>query len=172
MVNYRAAQRRSPFDRQLRESIEFLRANRADAFPGPTTPSGRLAAFWSRFCSWATVLRVGLLVLMYLVAWTIFLAAQLEGWRVARWVWAALVASVLVPLVSVIQTSLQPAEGVVIQDTVARLGPGYAYDPAFERPLHQATEFWWQETRHGWVRARLPDDSEGWLRECDGMQVP
>jgi hypothetical protein len=76
------------------------------------------------------------------------------------------------PLISVIQTSLQPAEGVVIQDTVARLGPGYAYDPAFERPLHQATEFLWQETRHGWVRARVPDGSEGWLRECDGMQVP
>jgi hypothetical protein len=50
--------------------------------------------------------------------------------------------------------------------------PGYAYDPAFERPLHQATEFSWLETRHGWVRARLPDDSEGWVRECDGMQVP
>jgi hypothetical protein len=172
LVNFRAAQRRSPFDRQLRESIEFLRTNRADAFPPPTMPSGRLAAFWNRFCDWATVLRVGLLVLMYLVAWTIFLTAQLAGWRVRRWVWAALVGSILVPLVSVTQTSLQPAEGVVIQDTVARLGPGYAYDPAFERPLHQAAEFSWQETRHGWVRARLPDGSEGWLREGDGMQVP
>ena len=171
LVNFRAAERRSPFDRQLRESIEFLRANRADAFPRPTTPSGKLAAFWKRFCTWATVLRVGLLVLTYLVAWTIFLVAQLAGWRVGRSIWAALIALALVPLVSVAQTSLQPAEGVVLQDTVARFGPGYAYDPAFERPLHQATEFSWMETRQGWVRVRLPDASEGWLRECDCMRV-
>jgi hypothetical protein len=171
LVNYRAAERRWPFDRQLRESIDFLRANRADAFPPPATPSGRLAALWKRFCNGATVLRVGLFVLAYLVAWTVLLAAQLAGWQVSRTVWAALIAFALVPLGSVAQTSLQPAEGVVIENTVARLGPGYAYDPAFERPLHQATEFSWLETRQGWVRARLPDASEGWLRECDCMQV-
>jgi hypothetical protein len=171
LVNYRAAERRSPFDRQLRESIEFLRANRADAFPRPTSPSGKLAAFWKRFCTWATVLRVGLLVLTYLVAWTIFLVAQSAGWRVGRSIWAMLIASAFVTLVSVAQTSLQPAEGVIIENTVARLGPGYAYDPAFERPLHQATEFSWLETRQGWVRVRLPDASEGWLRECDCMKV-
>ncbi len=79
LANYRAAERRSPFDRQLRESIEFLRANRADAFPPPAAPSGRLAASWIRFCTWAPVLRVGLFVLAYLVAWTVFLAAQLAG---------------------------------------------------------------------------------------------
>ncbi len=44
LANYRAAERRAPFDRQLRESIEFLRANRADAFPPPAAPTGRLAA--------------------------------------------------------------------------------------------------------------------------------
>jgi len=171
LVNFRAEERRSPFDRQLRESIEFLRANRADAFPRPTTPSGRLAALWNRFCTWATVLRIGLLVLMYLVAWTVFLIAQLAGWRVGRSVWAAVIALVLIPFVSLAQTSLRPAEGVVIQDTVARLGPGYAYDPAFEQPLHQATEFSWMETRQGWVRVRLPGASEGWLRECDCMKI-
>ena len=171
LANYRAAERRSPFDRQLRESIEFLRANRADAFPPPAAPSGRVAAFWSRFCTWATVLRVGLFVLAYLIAWMVFLAAQLLGWRVRRAVWVVLTVAVLVPLVSVGQTSLRPAEGVVVEDTVARLGPGYAYDPAFQQPLHKAAEFSWLETRHGWVRARLPDASEGWLRESDCMKV-
>ena len=78
---------------------------------------------------------------------------------------------VFLPLISVVQTSLQPAEGAVIEDTVARLGPGYAYDPAFKQPLHKATEFAWIETRQGWVRARLPDASEGWLRESGCMKV-
>jgi hypothetical protein len=171
LVNYRDAERRSPFERQLRESIEFLRANRADAFPPPATPTGRFAAFWTRFCTWAPVLRVGLFVLAYLTAWTVFLTAQLAGWRIRRAIWAVLLVALLMPLVSVAQTSFRPVEGVVIEDTVARLGPGYAYDPAFEQPLHKAAEFSWLETRQGWVRARLPDASEGWLRETDCMKV-
>ena len=171
LANYRAAERRSPFDRQLRESIEFIRANRADAFPPPSTPSSRLAVSWSRFCTWLPELRVGLFVLAYLVAWMIFVVAQLAGWRVRWTVWAVLVVLVFVPVVSVIQSSVRPAEGVVIEDAVARLGPGYAYDPAFEQPLHKAAELSWMETRQGWVRVRLPDSSEGWLRESDCMKV-
>jgi hypothetical protein len=110
-------------------------------------------------------------VVAYLLAWTVFLAAQLAGWRLRRTVWAVLGAIILVPLVSLAQSSLRPAEGVVIGDSVARLGPGYAYDPAFQQPLHKATEFLWMENRQGWVRARLPDASEGWLRESDCMKV-
>ncbi len=171
LANYRAAERRAPFDRQLRESIEFLRANRADAFPPPAAPTGTLAALWSRYCSWAPVLRVGSFVLAYLIAWAVFLTTQLTGRRVHRAVWVVLLAAVIVPLVSLAQSSLRHAEGVVIEDTVARLGPGYAYDPAFKQPLHKATEFTWMETRQGWVRGRLPDGSEGWLRESGCMKV-
>ena len=160
-----------PSIRQLRESIEFLRANRADAFPPPAAPTGTLAASWSRYCTWAPVLRIGSFVLAYLIAWAVFLTTQLTGWRVHRAVWVVLLAAVIVPLVSIAQSSLQPAEGVVIEDTLARLGPGYAYDPAFKQPLHKATEFTWIETRQGWVRVRLPDASEGWLRESGCMKV-
>jgi hypothetical protein len=171
LANYRAAERRAPFDRQVRESIEFLRANRADAFPPPAPPTGALAASWSRYCTWAPLLRVGLFVLAYLIAWLVFLTTQLTGRRVHRAVWAVLLAAVIVPLASLAQSSLRHAEGVVIEDTVARLGPGYAYDPAFKQPLHKATEFTWIETRQGWVRGRLPDASEGWLRESGCMKV-
>lgn len=171
LANYRAAERRSPFDRQLRESIEFLRANRADSFPAPASRVGKLAPAWNRLCTWAVVLRVGMFVLAYLVAWTIFLSAQLAGWRICRVCWIVIAIAVLVPLASVAYSSFLPVEGVVIEDTIARLGPGYAYDAAFQQPLHRAAEFSWLETRQGWVRARLPDASEGWLRESDCMKV-
>jgi hypothetical protein len=171
LANYRAAQRRAPFDRQLRESIQFLRASRADAFPTPTDSMGRVATFWNRFCTWTPRLRLGSFVLAYLLAWAVFLTAQLTGWRVRRTVWVVLLVAVIIPLLSLIQTSLQPAEGVVIEDAIARLGPGYAYDPAFEKPLHKAAEFTWMETRDGWVRARFADASEGWLRETGCMKI-
>ena len=171
LANYRAAERRAPFDRQLRESVEFLRANRADAFPPPTAPTGKVAAAWSRYCTWSPVLRVGAFVLAYLAAWAVFLAVQLTGRRVPRAVWVVLLAAVVLPMASLAQSCFAYDEGVIIEDTVARLGPGYAYDPAFEQPLHKATEFAWTETRQGWIRVRLPDGSEGWLRESDCMKV-
>ncbi len=171
LANYRAAERRAPFDRQVRESVEFLRANRADAFPPPTAPSGKLAAAWSRYCTWTPLLRVGSFVLAYLIAWGVFLTAQLTGRSIHRAAWIALLVAVLMPLASLAQSSLQHSEGIVIEDAVARLGPGYAYDAAFEQSLHKATEFTWMETRRGWIRVRLPDDSEAWLRESDCMKV-
>jgi len=172
LANYRAAERRAPFDRQLRESIEFLRANRADAFPALAGPTGKLAAAWNRYCTWAPSLRAGSFVLAYFVAWAVFLTARLAGRRVHRAIWVVLLAAIVLPLASLAQTSLRPTEGVVIEDAVARLGPGYAYDPAFEQPLHKAAEFTWLEARHGWIRIRLPDNSEGWLRESECMKVP
>jgi len=171
LANYRAAERRSPFDRQLQESIAFLRASRADTLAAPAATSGAAAAWWRRFCTWTATLRIGLFVLAYLFAWGGFLTAQLLGWRIRRAVWSVLALSMLVPLASVVQTSFQPAEGVIVDDAVARLGPSYAYDPAFRQLLHGADEFSWMETREGWVRARLPDGSEGWLQESACMRV-
>jgi hypothetical protein len=171
LANYRAAQRRAPFDRQVRESIQFLRNNRPDAFPIPTAAGSLVSSNWNRYCTWTPRLRLGTFVLAYLLTWAVFLTAQLTGWRVHRTVWAMLLLAVVVPLLSLVQTSFQPAEGVVIEDTLARLGPGYAYDPAFEKPLHEAAEFAWLETRDGWVRARFPDASEGWLRETGCIKV-
>jgi hypothetical protein len=171
LAKYRTAERRAPFDRLVRESIDFLRANRADAFPPPAAPASTLAAWWNRYGSWAPVLRAGSFVLVYSIAWMVLIIMQLTGWRVHRAVWVVLLAAVFLPLVSLAQSSFRHAEGVVIEDTVARLGPGYAYDPAFKQPLHQATEFTWLETRNGWVRARLPDTSEGWLIESGCMKV-
>jgi len=169
--NYRAAQRRTPFDGQVRESIEFLRANRVDAFPSENTPEGRVAAVWNRYGTWRPSLRVGAFVVTYLAAWTLFLTAQLAGWRVRRSLWGVLLTAAMLPLASLIHSSFRQPEGVVIEDSVARLGPGYAYDPAFKQPIHKATEFAWLETREGWVHVRLPDTSEGWLLRSGCMLV-
>ena len=171
LASYRAAQRRRPFDRQLHESIAFLRASRIDSFPPPSVPVGVWATWWRRFCTWEAALRGGLFVVVYLVAWSLFLAAKLGGWRVHRAVWVLLFVAATLPLISLVQSSWQPGEGVVVADSLARLGPGYAYDPAFKEPLHQATEFTWVEQRQGWVHGKLPDGTEGWLPESACMKV-
>jgi hypothetical protein len=168
LANYLSAESRRPFNRQLRESIAFIRAQRTDRFQ---TPESRGAAshyfsrVWKRFGRWAPAIRIGLFTLIYLTGWAAFLIARFFGKRIPRRVWAGLGIAAAVPALSLVWGLSHPSGGVVIQSTEARLGPGYAYDPAYETILHEATEFQWLEKRGGWVRARLPDKSEAWLRE-------
>ena len=77
---------------------------------------------------------------------------------------------VVLPKEALARLKLAKGDALYITETSDgyRLTP---YDPAFEQPLHKAVEFSWLETRQGWVRARLPDASEGWLRESDCLQV-
>jgi len=54
--------------------------------------------------------------------------------------------------------------GVVIQpETVARKGNADNYEPAFNAPLREATEFQLIEPRGDWLLIRLPGGGEGWV---------
>ena len=56
--------------------------------------------------------------------------------------------------------------GVVIQaQTIARKGNGPSYEPAFEEPLGEATEFRLAEQRGDWLLIRLPGGGEGWIEQ-------
>ncbi|AKJ64270.1 BatD family protein [Kiritimatiella glycovorans] len=163
LAAYRLAERRRPFDARIRESLAVIRARREDRFPEPESPGSGLAALWSRFSRWSPLLRGGALIAVYLLGWGVFIAARFAGRRVPR---AACIAGGLVAatlLLSLLTSALQPPRGVLIRTAEARLGPGYAYDAAYESPLHEAVEFDWLGRRKRWVRARFPDGREAWL---------
>jgi hypothetical protein len=165
LANYRAAESRRPFDKQLRESIAFIRTQRADIFQISEKPTAKISRVWKQFGRWSPVIRGGLLTLIYLTGWAAFLIARFTGKRIPRRAWIVFGIVAAVPATSLVRSVFQPLEGVIIQTTEAYFGPGYAYDKAMEAPLHEATEFQWMETRDGWVHARLPDTSEAWLRD-------
>jgi hypothetical protein len=165
LANYRAAENRRPFDKQLRDSIAFIRAQRIDIFQTSEQPTAKIPQVWKQFGRWTPTIRGGLLTLMYLTGWAAFLIARFIGKRIPCRAWIVFGIVAAVPALSLIQSVFLPPEGVIIQTTEARLGPGYAYGKALEDPLHEATEFQWLETRDGWARVRLPDESEAWLRE-------
>ncbi len=178
LANYRAAERRNPFDRQTRQSIAFICAQRLDNFQTLENSTGTAQRFaargprvWAAFCRWAPSIRIGLLTLVYLTGWGIFLTARFIGKTVARRVWIALGISVFLLVLSLLTSFFQPLDGVVVQATEARLGPGYAYEKAYETILHPATEFQWLEEQNGWIQALMADGSEAWLREIDCMLV-
>ena len=74
-------------------------------------------------------------------------------------------------VITIIYSLSQSERGVVIQSAEARLGPGYAYAPAYEGVLHPAVEFEWQSKESVWVQARLPDDNLVWLHESSCVKV-
>lgn len=171
LANYRAAQSRRPFDRQIRESIGFIRAQRTDSFHALESSNAAFSNVWKNFCTWSSALRFGMLTLMYLIGWGAFLSARTFGKKVPRKAWITLGVIAAVPALSLAWSFFQASEGVIIQPTDARLGPGYAYEKAYETLLPEAVEFQWLEKRDGWVLARLPDDTEAWLRETACVPV-
>lgn len=171
LAGYLAARSRRPFDRQVRESIAFIRSQRSSAFQGLEKSGTVFSKVWNGFCEWSPALRFGLLTLLYLAGWTVFLTARWIGKTIPRKVWIVLGLLAAVPAVSLVRSVFQPLEGVVIQPAEARLGPGYAYEQALEGVIPEAVEFQWLETRDGWVLARLPDETEAWLRETACVKI-
>ncbi len=65
----------------------------------------------------------------------------------------------------------QPDRGVVISSCEARLGPGYAYDVAYDSPMPPAAEFDWLDIHKGWVHARLPNGNTAWIPDSACTRV-
>jgi hypothetical protein len=45
------------------------------------------------------------------------------------------------------------------------IGHAANYEPAFNKPLSEATEFRLLESRGDWILVRLPDGNEGWIEQ-------
>jgi hypothetical protein len=165
LANFRAAESRAPFNKQVRESIGFIRTQREDSFQDSEKTNFIFSRVWKRLCLYHPALRIGLLTGMYLIAWAAFLATRIAGKRIPRKVWIVYGAHAAIITLTLIWSAFQPSEGVVIQTAEARLGPGYAYAAAYETVLHEATEFQWLEENDGWVHVRLPDNTQAWLRK-------
>jgi len=172
LANYLAAESRHPFNKEIREGIAFIRTQRVDKFQGLGKPTSKISRVWKRFCRRSPVLRFGIVTLMYLIGWGAFLTARLLGKTIPRKAWIIYCSHAFVIALSLVWSAFQPRDGVVIQTTDARLGPGHAYNEAFDAPLHEAAEFQWLDTHNGWILARLPDGSKAWLRETELWSHP
>lgn len=171
LANYRAAEKRTPFNKRISESIAFICAQRTDSFQPLGNSSPNVSNVWKRFCARSPTLRFGVLTLMYLVAWGAYLTARILGKPIRHKIWIIYGSHAAVIALSLVWSFFQPSEGVVIQATDARLGPGYAYEKAYKDILHEAVEFQWLKKQDGWVLARLPDGNEAWLRETACVQI-
>lgn len=172
---YVRAQRLAPLDRAIAANLATARSDVATPIAGDGSGDWSAIAWW-RVLSQST--RAWISVVAWLAFWTAialpFLGVRIahRGWRILR------ATSLVVALVaggSVIadrwMTASRPLAVVVSPEVVLRKGNGEGFEPQVAETLSPGIECLVLEARPGWLRIRLADGTEGWVRDVQVERV-
>lgn len=70
-------------------------------------------------------------------------------------------------LVTAYELHLVTAGVVVQQQSQVRKGPGFGYEPVYEQPLPEGTEFTLLEKQGDWWKVKLANSDDGWIKAAD-----
>lgn len=165
---YLEAERRIPADPRVQANLAHARSLRKDRItPAATTSAMDLASVPRRVLSPGA--RLGVALTAWIAAWVLL------GVRLLRPAAAPipvigtclLVALLLGATVAIDVLTLRGGRtAVLVRDgVVVRKGNGEGFEPAIEQRLSQGVELDIEERRGEWLRIRLPDGKEGWIRE-------
>jgi hypothetical protein len=171
LAAYLAAERRAPFRREIRESINFIRMQRNNKLNTEKHGVADILKLSERLCRFDIRLLLGVLTCFYLGAWGFYFGKRIRGSLPPPSFCRAYGVVTATLLILVLYCVFQPRRGVIIRSTQARLGPGYAYDKAYENALAEATEFQWRGIDSDWVQAHLADDNTVWLHRSTCVRV-
>jgi tetratricopeptide (TPR) repeat protein len=167
ILAYRRAELYEPHDPELRANLQTARSLRANQIEVPAR--SRLIEnllFWQAHTS--TRGRVVFAAVVFTLAW-VFLIARLFAAR--RWLVGLFLGCIALSAISAASAGRQmhrqrthPAGVILAQDVVARTGNGESYQPKFEEKLQPGVEFTLLERRGDWLRIRLPNGEQGWIR--------
>jgi len=166
ILNYRRAQELIPGDRRLQENLRVARELcRTQIPPRGSSEFVRTLFFLHYQTSLRTRFAAGLVC--YVLFWLVLIlrlyaprlpVRALAGVLAAAWVGLGI--SVLVDW----QVEGRKQAGVVLADEViVRKGDSETYDPKFQQPLHEGTEFTVLESRGDWLLIELADGKTGWI---------
>lgn len=160
---YRQAQRYSP-------RVQFLDANLATALgdaQAARRPILETILFWQNWLSYAEKFYLTAIAAVLVFALGVVMLFVSGRW-LRRLAWAGLTFLAIFALSAGYDWYRFDAtqHGVVIQSqTIARKGNAASYEPAFNKPLPEATEFRLVERRGDWLLVRLPDGNEAWIED-------
>lgn len=162
--------------RRYRPRDPYLDANLQSALdegglPAPRKPVVEHLLFWLDWISYpdkfALTTYGGLATLLLAVA------GLIRRQRLLNYLAAATLAVTLALAVSAVYDWYRFGylqHGVVIRDQiVARKGNADSYEPAFNKPLAEATQFLLIDRRGTWLLIRLPEAQEGWIQAQDAV---
>lgn len=168
ILSYKEALRFMPNDSNLLGNLARARAQRVDKLTAAEDTSiPRVLFFWHYDLPLS--LRAGMFAGLFTLFWTGMILRRIISGRARPRVWQLAVCGTLMTTFF-LSLCLQPyeqarnREGVILQkEVIARKGNAETYQPAFQQPLHEGTEFIVCEVRPGWIEAQLPDGRRCWL---------
>jgi hypothetical protein len=166
ILNYRRAQELIPGDRRLQENLRVARELcRTQIPPRGSSEFVRTLFFLHYRTSLRTRFLAGLACYaLFWLALILRLFAPRLPLRAAAGVLAAAWVSLGVSVLLDWQVEGRRSTGVVLADEViVRRGDGETYDPKFQQPLHEGTEFTVVESRGDWLLIELADGKTGWI---------
>ncbi len=169
IASYLRAQRLAPYDRAIAANLATARTDIATKIGGDAVSDGSRIAWWRVVGEgprlWTAI--VAWTACWVLVAWPLITGSL--GSRALRAVRAAgLVVALLSGATVGIDRWLaatRPLAVVIAGDVVVRKGNGDGFEAQVAEKLNPGVECMVLESRPGWLRVRLADGTEGWVRE-------
>jgi hypothetical protein len=169
---YLRAERLAPADPRIAANLAHARG----LVTRPVTGDAVRPA-WAAVGSWWTAIgpRFPIFAISWIVAWTLLAALALgavrsDAWRRPIRNLALILAAIGLAAGGTLALDLADRHlrplGVTVSDgVVLRKGNGEGFDPQIAERLVPGVELLILERRPGWLRVRLPDATEGWIRE-------
>jgi len=160
---YRVAKRHLPRDPYLDANLQ--QALRRSGRPTPKMPLLDYVFFWQSFVSYAE--KVWLVTALLAIALCLGLLMQ-WGWHRTA---VKRLNGVLIVVLILASLSLGRdwynfevvRRGAIVSETVARKGGSETYEPAFNQPLPDGTEFVVLGEQDNWLRIKIDTAGEGWV---------
>ena len=167
ILNYRRAEKLDSSDTNIQKNLAFARSKTIDRFKIKTQKRVLHTLFFWHY-DFAIKTRFFLACLFFGLACialtaTIWLGRKAPATAAAA-ICALLTVCFLLSVALEVRHESRTVCGVITTpQIVARQGDGNNYPPSFKQPLHAGAEFDLLERRPGWLRIRLPDETDCWI---------
>lgn len=163
IVNYKRAEKRLPFNSNVRNNLDFARLSVIDNTAAQEQNILIRALFFIHYDFSFQLRMIILICFMFIIS----LSAVLMLYKKKRYLKnIVLIISIftLIFICSLIIESQEKREGVISAvEVIGRKGDSNGYDSSFTSPLHEGVEFTVLEERNGWLYIELGDKRQCWI---------
>ncbi len=167
ILNYRRAEKLDSSDTNIQKNLAFARSKTIDRFELKTKKRVLQTLFFWHY-DFPVKTRFLLACLFFAITCAALTATIWLGRKApataAAVIGALLTVCLLLSVAVEVRHESRTVCGVITNPSiVARQGPENNYPASFKQPLHAGAEFDLLERRPGWLRIRLPDETECWI---------
>jgi len=174
ILYYKNAELYIPNNDNLKKNLEFVRSKRLDnIMEKERRKILRTIFFWHYDI--AANQKLNIFIATFILIW---LWASLLLVFKKKFLRRILILTIIISTVFLVSYSIDllnqvlNREGVILSDSiVARKGDGITYQPSFNEPLHEGTEFYLIEERRDWLNIELMDGKRCWIPQKSGGLV-